>query len=118
MPDTFKPVTVEEAQRALKADWKGHHDPLCAENIGDGECACGVGLLLRALKTIMEKDRGKGPTACPWCDRVTQFHSKGVFCPDCHVYYEREGWWRVSCDEAHAHGVDCLVKTELPKRRT
>ena len=117
MSNDFKPVTVEEAERALQADWKGYHFPLCAENIGDGKCSCGTGLMLRALRTIVEKDRAKGPSRCPWCGRVTMFHSKGVFCPDCHTYYEREGWWRVACDEAHAHVAACLVQAALPKKK-
>lgn len=54
---------------------------------------------------------------CPWCSGPLHSTKTGLMCRACMVYYERDKWWRVSCDENHAHGEKCLIDCsgEVPK---
>jgi hypothetical protein len=54
---------------------------------------------------------------CPWCKAKLESSDSGVKCPSCVYYYERGGWWTVSCDEAHAHSQKCLVEVRPPKEK-
>jgi hypothetical protein len=52
---------------------------------------------------------------CPFCKGdLTSYHS-GIWCASCMVYYERNKWYAVACDDAHAHSAKCLVERIPPK---
>lgn len=54
---------------------------------------------------------------CPWCKGSLESYHSGVKCAKCFVYFERNAWWSVGCDEAHAHTQKCLFEREIPKSK-
>lgn len=103
-------MSLKEAEGILKADWSGYHDGLCGEQIEDGPCDCKLNYLLRAATTVKLY---RSTMSCPFCAGPLKSYHSGIMCPVCKFYYERDRWWRVACDESHAHTKNCLTGVEL-----
>lgn len=54
---------------------------------------------------------------CPWCKGPLESYHSGIKCPKCLNYYERDGWWSVACDDAHAHTTKCLIEQKPPQSK-
>lgn len=102
-------MSLAKAEEILNADWSSFHDPLCPENIGDGECSCKVTHLLQAAATVK---LFRTTMTCPRCDAALKSYHSGIMCPICKMYYEFNSWWTVGCDENHAHTKKCLHRVE------
>jgi len=101
-----KPMTLKEVEEILKANWTGYHDPLCGENLRDGPCGCKLTYLLRAAETVK---LFRTVMTCPTCSAPLRSYHSGIMCPICKMYYERDKWWTVACDENHVHSKNCLT---------
>lgn len=86
-----KPLTLAEAEKALSPDSEA------------GPVLRRAAETVKLFRTVM---------TCPRCDAPLKSYHSGIMCLICKLYYERDAWWTVSCDENHAHTKPCLFKVK------